>query len=55
VPGSSTVIVNADAAEDPPLSLITCLITISLGAMSLLVTVQVLVSPIASEPVQSAE
>ena len=45
VPGSSTVIVKLPAVAVPPLSLITCLITTSFGAMSLLVTVQVLVSP----------
>ena len=55
VPGSSTVIVKSPALAVPPLSLITCLITISFGAMSLLVTVQVFVSPMAIVPLQSAD
>ena len=55
VPRSSTVIVKSAAAWVPPLSLTTCLITISFGAMSSLVIVQVLVSPSAIVPAQSAE
>ena len=55
VPGSSTDIVNWDAMAVPPLLLTTCLITMSCGAMSSFVTVQVLVWPIAIVPAQSAE
>src|SRR5215213_5486055 len=43
------------AVAVPPLSLTTCLMTISFAAWSLLVTVQVLVWPLAMEPEQSAE
>ena len=44
-----------DAAAVPPLMLTTCLITISFGAMSSFVTVQVFVSPTLIEPEQPAE
>src|SRR2546427_9808221 len=50
-----TVMVKFEARAVPPLSLMTCLITLRVAAWSLLVTVQVLVSPAAIDPVQSAE
>ena len=53
-PDRPTVIVKSARDVVPPLSLMTCLMTVSCGAMSLLVTVQVLVSPMAIVPVQSA-
>jgi hypothetical protein len=53
VPPESSV--KSAATAVPPLSLITCLITINVPALSSLVTVQVLVSPLAIEPEQSAE
>src|SRR5919106_1595918 len=43
------------ATAVPPLSLTTCLITMSCGAMSSFVTVQVFVSPAAMVPLQSAD
>jgi hypothetical protein len=43
------------AVAVPPSSLITCLMTISFGATSLFVTVQVFVSPTLIDPVQSVE
>ena len=50
-----TVIVKALAAAVPPLLFTTCLITISCGPISSLVTVQVLVWARAIEPLQSVE
>ena len=50
-----TVIVKSDAVLVPPLSLITCLITISFGPMSSFVIVQVFVSPSAIVLSQSAD
>src|SRR5436190_24025840 len=46
---------NAVAVRLPPLSLITTFLTIRCDAWSLLVTVQVFVSPSAIVPVQSVE
>ena len=50
-----TVIVKLAAVAVPPLSLTTCLMTISFAAISSFVTVQVFVSPMPIEPTQSAE
>src|SRR5439155_25570869 len=50
-----TVPENAAAVREPPLSLTTTLLMIRCAAWSLLVTVQVLVSPTAIVPVQSVE
>src|SRR6266571_1402445 len=50
-----TDIVKSPATAVPPLSLTTCLMTISFGWTSLFVTVQVFVSPTAIVPEQSAE
>ena len=50
-----TVIVKEPATALPPLSLITCLMTISFGWLSLFVIVHVFVWPTAIDPVQSAE
>ncbi len=47
--------VKLAAVAVPPLSLITCLMTISLPGLSSLVTVQVLVWPLAIVPEQYAE
>jgi hypothetical protein len=53
--GPVTFIVKSAATAVPPSSLITCLITISLGWTSSLVTVQVFVCPIAIVPAQSED
>ena len=50
-----TVIVKFPAVAVPPLSLTTCLMTISVAATSLFVTVQIFVWPTLIEPAQSAE
>ena len=50
-----TVIAKSEATLVPPLSLTTCLITVSCAAMSLFVIVQVRDSPAAIVPVQPAE
>ena len=50
-----TDIVKLDAVAVPPLLLMTCLMTISVGAWSSFVTVQVLLWPTEIEPEQSVE
>jgi hypothetical protein len=52
---ASTVIVKSSADAVPPLSFRTCLTTVSVGRMSLLVTVQVLVCPMEMVPEQSVD